>query len=52
MALINSNIMMFNYELKHIKGEANCIADCLSRLPTWLVGKDKKSDSNQDPILT
>ena len=43
---------MFNYDLKHIKGKANCIADCLFSHPTWLVGKDKKSDSNQDPILT
>ena len=35
-----------------IKGEANCIADCLSRHPTLLVGKDRKSDNDQDPILT
>ena len=54
IALIKSDIMVFSYELRHIKGEANCIADCLSRRPTttWLVGKDRKSDSNQDLILT
>ena len=52
MELIKSDIMMFNYKLKHIKGEANYIAVCLSRRPTWLVGKDKKSDSDQDLILT
>ena len=52
MVLIKSNIMMYNYTIQHIKGEANCIADCLSRHLTWLVGKDKKSDSDQDPILT
>ena len=52
MSLIKSDIKQYNYTIQHIKGEANCIADCLSRRPTWLVGKDKKSDSNQDPILT
>ena len=52
MALIKSDIMVYNYVLRHIKGEANCITDCLSRRPTWLVGKDKKSDSDQDRILT
>ena len=45
MALIKSDI-------QHIKGEANCIADCLSRRPTWLVGKDKKLDRDQDLIFT
>merc|ERR1712240_339986 len=52
MGLIKSDIMMYNYTIQHIKGETNCIADCLSRCPSWLVGKDKKSDSNQDLILT
>ena len=52
MALIKSDIMVYNYVLRHIKGEANCITDCLSRRPTWLVGKDKNSDNDQDSMLT
>merc|ERR1711867_356852 len=36
---------MYNYEIKHIKGEANCIADCLSRRSEWLVNKDNSSDN-------
>ena len=31
MFIIKSNIMAYNYEIRHVKGEANCIADCLSR---------------------
>ena len=49
---IKSDLMTYNYEIRHVKGEAKCIADCLSRCPTWLVEKDKKSDNDQDPILT
>ena len=29
--------------------ETNRIANCLSRRPSWLVGKDRSSDCNQDP---
>ena len=36
---------MFNYTIKHIKGEANCIADCLSRRPEWMLDKNRQSDS-------
>ena len=37
--------MTYDYEIRHVKGEANCIADCLSRCPEWLVKKDSQSDS-------
>ena len=50
MFMIKSDIMQYNYEIRHVKGEANCIADCLSRWPAWLISKDKKSDCDQDPI--
>ena len=46
MVLIKSDIMMYTYTIQHIKGEANCIADCLSRRPEWLVNKDKSSENN------
>ena len=49
---IKSDLMMYNYEIKHIKGEANCIADCLSRCPEWLVIKDNSltiRDGQRDP---
>ena len=39
--------MHYNYE---IYGQVNCKADCLSRRPEWLVGKDRTSDCDQDPI--
>ena len=39
--------MIYNYDIRHIKGEANCIADCLSRRPAWLVNRDSESDSSQ-----
>ena len=38
---IKSDLMTYNYEIRHVKGEANCIADCLSRHPEWLIGKDR-----------
>merc|ERR1712101_77772 len=41
---IKSDLMMYNYEIKHVKGEANCIADCLSRRPEWLLNRNS-SDS-------
>ena len=47
---IKSDIMHYNYEIKHVSGQANYIADCLSRRPAWLVGKDRTSDCNQDPL--
>ena len=37
--------MTYNYEIRHIKGEANCIADCLSWCPEWVLAKDRQSDS-------
>ena len=37
--------MTYNYQIRHVKGEANCIADCLSQRPEWLVAKDRQSDS-------
>ena len=42
---IKSDLMTYNYEIRHVKGEANCIADCLSRRPEWLVAKDRQPDS-------
>ena len=27
---IKSDLMAYSYEIKHVKGEANCITDCLS----------------------
>ena len=45
---IKSDIMHYNYEIKHVSGQANCIADCFSRRPAWLVGKDRTSECDQD----
>merc|ERR1711895_42401 len=39
--------MMYNYEIKHIKGEANCIADCLSQRPEWLVNRNSSDSKGQ-----
>ena len=39
--------MHYNDQIKHISGQVNCIADCLSRRPQWLVGKDRGSDNSQ-----
>ena len=47
---IKSDIIHYNYEIKHVSGQTNCIADCLSRRPAWLVGKDRASDCDQDPL--
>ena len=44
--------MMYNYEIRHVKGETNCIADCLSQCPAWLTGKKKGSDCDQGPVGT
>merc|ERR1711873_99994 len=33
---IKSDLMVYNYEIRQVKGEANCIADCLSRRPEWM----------------
>ena len=49
MASIKCDIMHYNYQIKHIPGQVNCIADCMSRTPQWLVGKDRGSDSAQGP---
>ena len=48
MATIKCDIMHYNYQVKHIPGQTNCIADCLSRRPEWLLGKVNDSDSSQD----
>ena len=37
--------MTYNYEIRHVKGEVNCIADCLSRRPEWMLAKDRQPDS-------
>ena len=42
---IKSDLMIYDYEIRHVKGEANCIADCLSQRPEWLVNKDNSSDN-------
>ena len=48
MAAIKCDIMHYNYQIKHIPGQVNCIADCLSRRPEWLLGKQNGSESSQD----
>ena len=47
MASIKCDIMHYNYQIKHISGQVNCIADCLSRRPEWLIGRNKGPDSSQ-----
>ena len=42
---IKSDLMTYNYEIRHVKGEANCIADCLSQRPEWMLAKDRQPDS-------
>merc|ERR1712240_104711 len=42
---IKSDLMIYNYEIRHVKGEANCIADCLSRHLEWMTDKNRQSDS-------
>ena len=42
---IKSDLMTYNYEIRHVKGEANCIADCLSQHHEWVLAKDRQSDS-------
>ena len=44
---IKSDLMTYNYEIRHVKGEAKCIADCLSRRPEWMLVKDRQSDSKE-----
>ena len=41
---IKSDLMTSNYEIRHVKGEANCIADCLSRRPEWMLDRNRQSD--------
>ena len=48
--MIKSNLMTYDYKIRHVKGETNCIADCLSRRPVWLTGNDKESDTGQDHV--
>ena len=48
---IKSDLMTYNYEIRHVKGEANCIADCLSRRPEWMLDRNRQSDS-KDSIGT
>ena len=50
MFIIKSDIMHYNFEIKHVPSETNCIADCLSRRPEWLICKDRASDCDQDPL--
>ena len=50
--MITSDLMTYDYEIRHIKGETKCIADGLSHHPAWLTGKDKGSDCNQGPTET
>ena len=50
MASIKCDIMHYKYKIKHISGQVNCIADCLSRRPEWLISKDWGSGSSQSLI--
>ena len=44
---IKSDLMAYNYEIKHVKGEANCIADCHSRRPEWLVNRNRSDNKGR-----
>ena len=46
---IKADIQHYNYVIKHVSGETNCIADCLSQRPSWLVDKGMSSYCDQDP---
>ena len=50
--MIKFDLMTYDYEIRHVKGETNCIADCLSHRPAWLTGKDKGSYCGQGPVET
>ena len=50
--MMKSDLMTSDYEIRHVKGETNCITDCLSCHPAWLTGKDKGSDCSQGPVET
>ena len=52
LLMIKSDLMTYDYEIRHVKGETNCIADCLSHHPARLTGKDKGSDCDQGPVGT
>merc|ERR1712082_402815 len=38
---------MYNYEIKHVKGEANCIAYCLSQRSEWLVNRHSSDNKGR-----
>ena len=42
---IHFKIQAYNYRIVFIKGSRNKIADCLSRLPTWLENKDGEGET-------
>merc|ERR1711895_149449 len=43
--------MAYNYEIKHIKGETNCITDCLSRRPEWMNNKGRTVTQRNEVCL-
>merc|ERR1711895_181681 len=48
---IKSDLMAYNYEIKHVKGETNCIADCLSRRPEWMKNKGRAVTQRDEVCL-
>ena len=50
--MIKSDLMTYDFEIRYVKGETNCIVDCLPCRPAWLTGKDKGSDCSQGPVET